>query len=177
MLTIQLLGDVRNIDIAFDALGAFAVDAFNPGEIEQLCSRLPHNPNRNIFLWLLEVVLDISAPAFWWKQISQHTVEIFTMRRQDAKDKTERMLAASDFEGHISKEKIIILNNYIRDGQPETALRLLPANFIQRGYVKINYKTLNEIYCSKNTLTDEHWSSFIQFLETLPYRKLITDCH
>ena len=86
-----------------------------------------------------------------------------------------RLLSEKHFEGSISREKLAILNNYIRDGQAETALKLLPANFIQRGYVRINYKSLGDIRRSALPADEEHWGAFLRFLSTLPYSTLITD--
>jgi hypothetical protein len=182
MFSIKLVGNINNVGIALDSLRAFASEAEESqdhqtsDEMESLFSQLPKNPNRNVFLWLMELTLEIVAPVFWWKQLGQYSVDVFNLRYHDHLQEGERLLSGKNFEGFISKEKLSILNNYIRDGHPDVALKPLPTNFIQRGYVKINYKCLNEIYCSENQASDEHWASFLRFTETLPYQELITRC-
>jgi len=183
MLTLKLLGEVNNVETALNALRAFSEDEEpsaaagrrEAGAVEHLFSRLPKNPDRNVFLWLLEVTLEISGPVFWWKQFEQYAPEIFTLRHEEGLHEGERLLSEQNFEGFISREKLAILNNYIRDGQAATALKLLPANFVQRRYVKISYSTLREISRSENPATDEHWEAFLRFTTTLPYHSLIME--
>ena len=182
MFSIKLVGNINNVGIALDSLRVFASnpeeshDHHASDDLVSLFSQLPKNPNRNVFLWLMEVTLEIAAPVFWWKQLGQYAVDVFNLRYHDQPQEGERLLSERNFEGFISKEKLSILNNYIRDGHPDVTLKLLPTNFIQRGYVKINYKCLNEIYCSENPASEEHWASFLRFTETLPYQELITRC-
>ena len=118
-------------------------------------------PDRNVLLWLLEVTVIISAPVSWWRQADQHGIQVFPLRRETADG--HRLLTEADFEGSVSREKIGVLNNYIRDGQPETAIRLLPANFIQRGLAKVSYRALRDIYEDWHILTTNtgtlSWSS------------------
>ena len=86
----------------------------------------------------------------------------------------ERLLVPTDFEGPVPAETLAVLNNYIRDGQPETAARLLPVNFIQRALVKANYRVLRDIHAAQRDNPDEHWQALIAFIATLPNGRLIT---
>ena len=128
-------------------------------------------PERNVLLWLLEVTLIISAPISWWRQADQYNIQIFPMRRNP--DSDDRFLTSDDFEGPVSREKVAVLNNYIRDGQSDTAIALLPANFIQRGLAKASYRTLKDIRAAAAGTREEHWQVFLTFLQTLPYYELI----
>ena len=181
MLTIELLDRVKNTDTAIHALRSFSEDPSDGSPISsqvledsrQISARLPSNPDRNVFLWMLDVILEITAPVYWWIQISQYKVDVFTLRRHD--HSPDRLLSEQDFEGPIPGETLAVLNNYIRDSHPELALKLLPTNFIQRGYIKISYKTLNEIYHAEDSSTDENWRRFHGFIESLPYHELIME--
>ena len=183
MLKIEILANIRNTETAVRALRSFAEDPssdplrasdnLDDADAQQLIARLPKNPNRNVFLWLLDVILEITAPVYWWIQIGQYDVDVFTVRRQDHDD--SRLLAERDFEGLITKETLAVLNNYIRDGHPELALNLLPTNFIQRGYIKVSYKSLRDIFHAEDSSTNENWARFHEFIQSLPYSELITD--
>ena len=176
MFTVKLLGQVNNIAVALEVMQDFAGESLPGDELQRLIARLPENPNRNICLWLLNVVLDITAPASWWNQLKQYDIEMFLLRQQNRIDASQRLLSQTDFEGSISEEKLAILNNYIRDGQFETLQRLLPANIVQRGFIKVSYKALNDIYWERRSVTTDHWETFIRYLETLPYNDVITKC-
>jgi len=197
MFEISMLGDVNNLDVALDVARRFLrfeggsdapgapaesdrpASAAPPGEkpdVESLMARFNENPDRNVLLWLLDVVFDISAPVHWWKQIQQYEVDIFWLRRSGELERGKRLLSEKDFDGAISPEKLFILNNYIRDGQPEMTIKILPLNFIQRGFLKTTYKTLNEIHCDKADIADDRWEAFLDYLRTLPYNELITQC-
>ncbi len=176
MFTVKLLGQVNNIGVALEVMQDFSGESLPGDELQRLIARLPENPNRNICLWLLNVVLDISAPASWWNKLKQYDIEMFLLRQQSRIDGSQRLLSQTDFEGSISEEKLAILNNYIRDGQFETLQRLLPANIIQRGFIKVSYKALNDIYCDKRSVAEGHWETFLRFLESLPYADVIENC-
>lgn len=183
MFEISMLGNVNNLDLALEVSKPFLeAGPALPGEtagrpdVQSLIARFDENPDRNVLLWLLDVVFDISAPVYWWKQIQQYDVDIFWVRRQRDGQGSERLLSEEDFEGAISPEKLFILNNYIRDGQPEMTIKILPLNFIQRGFLKANYKTLNEIYCDRGETDDERWRTFVDCVRNLPYNALITRC-
>ena len=181
MLTIELLGSVKNTDTAIQALRSFSDDpadspSISPqilGDTQQLAALLPKNPSRNVFLWMLDVILEITAPVYWWIQIGQYDVDIFTLRRQDHDQ--GRLLSDQDFEGAVTRQTLAVLNNYIRDGQPDLALKLLPTNFIQRGYIKISYMSLKRIYHTESPSTDGNWGKFREFIESLPHHELITE--
>jgi hypothetical protein len=184
MFTIKLLCKVNNINVALEVMRSFAKESFlstgtsmgENDELQRLIAHLPENPNRNICLWLLNVTLEISAPASWWNQLNQYDVEVFILRQQSRSDGSIRLLSQEDFEESVSEEKLAILNNYIRDGQFETLQRLLPASIIRRGFIKVSYKTLNEIYCDRSSGAVGHWETFLRFLESLPYADVIVRC-
>ncbi len=175
MFTVKLLGQVSNTDVALDVMRDFAGEATREG-LQNLIDLLPDNPNRNICLWLLNVVLEIAAPVSWWNQLKKYDIEMFLVRNQSRADGSHRLLSEEDFEGTIAEEKLAILNNYIRDGQFETLQRLLPADIIQRGFLKVSYKSLNDIYCEMISTAEGHWESFLRFLESLPYSDIIQKC-
>lgn len=175
MFTVKLLGRVNNVNVALEMMHDFAAPQ-NGDDLQRLIDSLPGNPNRNICLWLLNLALDISAPASWWNQLKQYDIGIFLLRQQRRSDGSQRFLDQSDFEGSISDEKLAILNNYIRDEQYETLQRLLPSNIVQRGFIQVSYKTLNDIYCERSSTATSHWETFLRYLETLPYHDVITKC-
>jgi hypothetical protein len=178
MFRVEILGGVNNIDAALETIRSFEGDGGSAGVepseyLRAILARLPDNPERNICLWLLDVTLQIMAPASWWNQLKQYELDIFLIRRKTRDDRERVLLVSSDFEGSISEEKLGILNNYIRDGQYDTLQRLLPLNFIRSGFVKVCYKSLSQIYSDKREVPDDHWVSFLEFLKTLPYEDLI----
>jgi hypothetical protein len=182
MIDIRILGNVKNTDIALGMIQSFTGEATDRAdhvtsderELDRLLSKLPENPNRNICLWLLDVTLEISAPASWWNQLRQYELDVFPVRHRSRSREGRQLLSRSDFEGSISEEKLAILNNYIRDGQYDTFQRLLPSNYIQRGLVKINYKTLSDILADRESGVDDHWDSFLEFIDTLPFREVLS---
>ena len=182
MFSIDYDEKVNNIAIALQAANDFlgkkytSIDdiANHESEVQELYSHFAQSPERNIFLWLLNVVLEVTAPNSWWYQVKLYNVDVFLTRREERNETKDRLLSMSDFEGSISPETLDILNNYVRDGHYDTVIKLLPLNFIQRGYIKIDYNTMHQIYNDKRSVLEEHWHSFIQFVRKLPFHQLFT---
>lgn len=177
MAEIILIGGVYNADNL-----QTVTELFSPGRevtevtMDRILEQLVETPERNVYLWLLEATFDITAPQAWWKQIEQYGIDVFPLRRVQGAGGSRKLLTEDDFDGGIAKETLTVLNNYIRDGNPQTALRYLPVNFLSRCLAKITYKTLNEIYCDRGRLSGSTWELFLGYLESLPLKELIERC-
>ena len=155
------------------------------------------------FMRMITVYLDITAPLYWWKEYDTYKVSTVanscsTMHKIHEKEFTfddfshEKLINSACME--IQEQHIRIspiqalattiecLNSY-RDLYLQTKdkkywwqmIQLLPSSYNQKRTVMLNYEVLANIYKSRKNHKLDEWHTFCDWIETLPYSKLITE--
>ena len=155
------------------------------------------------FMRMITVYLDITAPLYWWKEFDTYKVgtvanSCSTMHKIADKEFTfddfshEKLINSACME--IQEQHIRIspiqalattiecLNSY-RDLYLQTKdkkywwqmIQLLPSSYNQKRTVMLNYEVLANIYKSRKNHKLDEWHTFCEWIETLPYSKLITE--
>lgn len=141
------------------------------------------------YLRMINVTCDITAPLYWWKEHDQYKVgtttnSCSTMHKIHAKKFTlddfshEHLLDA--FEANL--ELLVSSLNAARDMFLETndkafwwqMIQLLPSSYNQKRTVQMNYQVLKTMYHARKNHKLDEWREFCKWVETLPYKELIT---
>lgn len=151
------------------------------------------------FMRMMPVYVRITAPLYWWKEFDTYKVGTVTNSCS-----TMHKIAAKEFTmDDFSCEKlnrigtsslwdtIDILNMartlYLEGGDYKgehydskdkqvwwQMIQLLPSSYNQTRNVMLNYEILSNIYKSRKEHKLDEWREFCRWIETLPYRELIT---
>lgn len=142
------------------------------------------------FMRMLTVMVTITAPLYWWKEMDQYRVgqttsSCSTMHKIAAKEFTLEDFS-TDHLGEPAKKvirnTIKTLNDY-REWYGKTKdkydwwqmIQLLPSSYNQKRTVMLNYEVLANIYKSRRNHKLDEWSiGFMDWIKTLPYSELIT---
>ena len=150
------------------------------------------------FMRMITVYVDVTAPLYWWKEFDTYKVgtvanSCSTMHKIHAKEFTledfscEHLFDTPESEFNDSmdvlKEVVDILNLYrghfVKNPHRKDywwqLIQLLPSSYNQRRTVMLNYEVLANIYKSRRNHKLDEWHVFCEWIENLPYSKLITD--
>lgn len=144
-----------------------------PEMVRFMADLLREGSSRALFLWLLKVTLDITAPASWWSQGAMYFNEIRWVRKHPRDGEERAPLRQEDFEGGIPALLLESLNDHIVSGERELLETALPENFIRRGYALADYASLRRLHQERSHYNSGHWRDLTGFLRTLPYAELI----
>ena len=150
------------------------------------------------FLRFLPVVMDITAPLYWWNEFDTYKVETVanscsTMHKIAAKEFT-----IEDFScEHLNRigtsilwDVIDILNIarklYLDGGNYKgeyyipkdkrvwwQMIQLLPSSYNQKRTIMLNYEVLAGIYPMRKNHKLDEWVEFCKWIESLPYSEII----
>lgn len=142
---------------------------------------------------MVNVVMDITAPLYWWKEFDTYKVSTVanscsTMHKIHANE-----LVLDDFSHeHLNAEcedylcDLIKLLNEYRDlfnrdrGKSHDKewwwqmIQLLPSSYNQKRTVQVNYEVLNAMYHARKNHKLDEWHTFCKHMEELPYSEFIT---
>ena len=170
--------------------------------IKRLCNA---GTDHRKFMRMITVYMDITAPLYWWKEFDTYKVgtvanSCSTMHKIADKEFTlenfscEKLITREQplVEGvdaveppnavWLMNRTIQTLNQY-RNLYLQTKdkkywwqmIQLLPSSYNQRRTVMLNYEVLANIYKSRKNHKLDEWHTFCDWIETLPYSKLITN--
>jgi hypothetical protein len=148
----------------------------------------------NKFLEFIAVWLDITAPRFWWQEMSTYRVGNSWQSESTMYTITKKELVQENFEYPIDEIVLSILNNKINEyknnghtkDQLLTIKNLLPEGFLQRRIMITNYKGLRNIIGQRINHRLPQWQYFCNtVLNSLDhpefivpnYEKSLTDFH
>lgn len=160
-----------------------------------LLTRLTNaGPDHGKFMRQIPVIVDISAPLYWWKEMDQYKVgtvtnSCSTMHKIHAKEFTLEDFSHEDLFAFDSKlaepellpieviETLIRALNHYRDAFNETGerrywrqmIQLLPTSYNQTRTVSLNYSVLKNIYHARKNHKLTEWHELCHWIETLPY--------
>ena len=138
------------------------------------------------FLRMIEVWADVNAPLYWWKEYDTYKIgtvanSCSTMHKLHSRD-----LVESDFSlEHLDEYSLLAMGNIIdrinelRTEYVETKdkekwyqmIQLLPASYLQRRTLMLNYEVLRNIYRQRAHHKLDEWKGFCAWIEELPYAK------
>lgn len=140
------------------------------------------------YLRMITVTLDINAPLYWWKEFDTYKVgtvanSCSTMHKIQAKE-----FELDDFSHeHLDARALMWLRglicelNYNREdfiNRGDKAywwnmIQLLPTSYNQKRTVQLNYQVLKNIYHSRKAHKLDEWRALCEWIESLPYSRLI----
>ena len=142
------------------------------------------------FLRMLPVMMDITAPLYWWKEFSTYKVgtvanSCSTMHKIADKEFTLDDFSVENlYEDVIDrpfKEIIDCLNFfrglYIQNNDKDDwwqMIQLLPSSYNQKRTVFLNYAVLANMYYQRKGHKLDEWHDFCDMIEKLPYSEFIT---
>lgn len=179
---------------------ACAAGGFDVGQNDfDLMTRLRNaGTDHRKFMRMIAVYLDITAPLYWWKEFDTYKVgtvanSCSTMHKIAAKEFTLDDFShehLSDFSSHpenvqdpltILSSTIKTLNScrecYIKEKDNFfwwQMIQLLPSSYNQKRTVMLNYEVLANMYKSRHNHKLDEWHTLCDWIESLPYSKLIT---
>lgn len=141
------------------------------------------------FMRMITVYLDITAPLYWWKEFDTYKVgtvanSCSTMHKIADKEFTIDDFSCEHLVG-IAKDDLngtLAALNHFRKFYLKTKeksfwwqmIQLLPSSYNQKRTVMLNYEVLVNIYKSRRNHKLDEWHTLCDWIETLPYSKLIT---
>lgn len=156
------------------------------------------------FMRMITVYLDITAPFYWWKEFDTYkvgtvanscstmhkiaekefTLEDFSCEHLINESVTEETIEYNPtdlwFHGHLFNT-VRMLNNarerYLKTKDRKywwQMIQLLPSSYNQKRTIMLNYEVLANIYKSRRNHKLDEWHIFCDWIEELPYSKVIT---
>lgn len=152
------------------------------------------------FMRFLPVVVDITAPLYWFKEFDTYKVGTVANSCSTMHKIQDKEFTLDDFSyEHLDirtkallDETIKALNDYRKlyigynpddfeiKGCPSKKdiwwqmIQLLPSSYNQKRTVMLNYAVLRNIYHARAGHKLDEWQQFREWIETLPYSELIT---
>lgn len=163
-----------------------------PNDLKLMTTLRNAGTDHRKFMRMITVYLDITAPLYWWKEFDTYKVgtvanSCSTMHKIAAKE-----FVLDDFSHeHLQDDSVAVLesvihtlnvhrewfNNKVLD-DPKIdwwqMIQLLPSSYNQKRTVMLNYEVLANIYKSRRNHKLDEWHTLCDWIESLPYSKLIT---
>lgn len=143
------------------------------------------------FMRMLTVLVDITAPLYWWKEYDTYKVGTVANSCSTMHKIHEKEFTLDDFSHeHLAPavidhliQTIGVLNfyrNIYNDDKSKSAwwqmIQLLPTSYNQKRTVQLNYAVLRNMYHARKNHKLDEWRDFCKWVEQLPYAKeLICD--
>ena len=152
------------------------------------------------FLRFLPVVMDITAPLYWWKEFDTYKVGTVANSCSTMHKIQEDEFTLNDFSvEHL--ETIARFDDYDEPHQPYMLIKsvidclnacrktylktkskidwwqmiqLLPSSYNQKRTVFLNYQVLRNMYYARKNHKLDEWRDFCEWIKVLPYSELIT---
>lgn len=152
------------------------------------------------FMRFLPVVVDITAPLYWWSEYDTYKVGTVANSCSKMHKLTAKEFEIDDFSHeHLDVRTIKMLkdivdtlndyrslyvnynpNDFEIKGCPSKKLiwwqmiQLIPSSYNQKRTVMLNYAVLRSMYHARKNHKLDEWHDFCDWVETLPYSDLIT---
>lgn len=139
------------------------------------------------FLRMLPVIMDITAPFYWWKQLDTYKIGTVSDSCSTMHMLTARPFEHGDFSFDYCGEEIEnaymgVLNrlwehwNDQKDEEEKKKIwyminELLPNCYNQKRTWSANYQTLKHIYHARKNHKLQEWHDFCDWILTLPHAK------
>ena len=142
------------------------------------------------FLRMLPVMMDITAPLYWWKELDTYKVGTVANSCSTMHKIADKEFTLDDFSVENLYEDVIdrpfreiidCLNFfrglYIQNNDKDDwwqMIQLLPSSYNQKRTVFLNYAVLANMYHQRKGHKLDEWHDFCDMIEKLPYNEFIT---
>ena len=142
------------------------------------------------FLRMLPVMMDITAPLYWWKEFDTYKVGTVANSCSTMHKIADKEFTLDDFSVENLYEDVIdrpfkdiidCLNFfrglYIQNNDKDDwwqMIQLLPSSYNQKRTVFLNYAVLANIYHQRKGHKLDEWHDFCNMIEKFPYSEFIT---
>ena len=142
------------------------------------------------FLRMLPVMMDITAPLYWWKEFDTYKVGTVANSCSTMHKIADKEFTLDDFSVENLYEDVIdspfreiidCLNFfrglYIQNNDKDDwwqMIQLLPSSYNQKRTVFLNYAVLANMYHQRKGHKLDEWHNFCDMIEKLPYNEFIT---
>ena len=142
------------------------------------------------FLRMLPVMMDITAPLYWWKEFDTYKVGTVANSCSTMHKIADKEFTLDDFSVENLYEDVIdrpfreiidCLNFfrglYIQNNDKDDwwqMIQLLPSSYNQKRTVFLNYAVLANMYHQRKGHKLDEWHDFCNMVEKLPYSEFIT---
>ena len=142
------------------------------------------------FLRMLPVMMDITAPLYWWKEFDTYKVGTVANSCSTMHKIADKEFTLDDFSVENLYEDVIdspfreiidCLNFfrglYIQNNDKDDwwqMIQLLPSSYNQKRTVFLNYAVLANMYHQRKGHKLDEWHDFCDMIEKLPYSEFIT---
>lgn len=151
------------------------------------------------FMRMLPVIVDVTAPLYWWKEADQYKVgtvtnSCSTMHKIHAKEFTiddfshehltpaaKAMLSGVVERLNFARKEFLKGRKASDFGMPSAKeywwdmIQLLPTSYNQRRTYCLNYEVLANIYFARRNHKLDEWRAFCDWILSLPYFKEIME--
>lgn len=184
-----------DIPIYTDDDDDFGIFVIGPNDQKLMLSLREAGTDHRKFMRMIAVYMDITAPLYWWKEFDTYKVGTVADSCSTMHKLTAKEFVLDDFShehlnvaGNNALAEIIGILNLLREAylgdeikSPEwkkdiwyMMIQLLPSSYNQRRTVMLNYEVLANMYKSRKSHKLDEWRDFCQWIEGLPFSKLIT---
>ena len=142
------------------------------------------------FLRMLPVIMDITAPLYWWKEFDTYKVGTVANSCSTMHKIADKEFTLDDFSVENLYEDVIdrpfrdiidCLNFfrglYIQNNDKDDwwqMIQLLPSSYNQKRTVFLNYAVLANMYHQRKGHKLDEWHDFCDMIEKFPYSEFIT---
>ena len=142
------------------------------------------------FLRMLPVMMDITAPLYWWKEFDTYKVGTVANSCSTMHKIADKEFTLDDFSVENLYEDVIdrpfkdiidCLNFfrglYIQNNDKDDwwqMIQLLPSSYNQKRTVFLNYAVLASMYHQRKGHKLDEWHDFCDMIEKFPYSEFIT---
>ena len=142
------------------------------------------------FLRMLPVMMDITAPLYWWKEFDTYKVGTVANSCSTMHKIADKEFTLDDFSVENLYEDVIdrpfkdiidCLNFfrglYIQNNDKDDwwqMIQLLPSSYNQKRTVFLNYAVLANMYHQRKGHKLDEWNDFCNMIEKFPYSEFIT---
>ncbi len=148
-------------------------------------------PDHGKFLRQLNVVVDLTAPSYWFREMDTYSVGVTQnstsqMHVLGKHEFSADMFSWEDMHPDCQEALLGALNAFrdmwIESGKrkgPEATewramLQAIPDSWLYRRCVSLNYQVLRSMYHARKNHRLSEWRAWCSWIETLPYSELIT---
>lgn len=169
-------------------------DILGKNDLELAKKLVKSGPDHSKFLRMIPVVLDLTAPLYFFKEFDTYKVGTVANSCSTMHTITSKPFELDDFSHeHLWStatmnlmDTIKILNiwrdaynhpNSCDDYKKQSwwqIIQLLPESYNQKRTVMLNYEVLRSIYNARREHKLDEWRTFCKWIEALPYSELIT---
>lgn len=173
------------IGLSYGKVSGYATpeEAMRHDEWSRLCELAPQlalygSGGHDKFLRQIGVVLDITAPLYWWKQMDTYKVSTVAQSESTMHTLLKNPITKDCFEfGQVPDYYVNFLEDLRQDGDFDKLNACLPQSWLQRRIWTGNYAVLKNIILQRDNHKLPEWKFFLDAIfpalghpELLPWR-------